>query len=334
MPLSPENQRKIIIILTALSLLAGASFMIFAIFFNQAQLQIILDSPFSVTIKNLRTQNCLENPCKIRLAPGQYDLEINKEGYLPFLETTTLALGNSISIQPSLKLEPTLKPLGEWTNETVPINNQTPQFIISDQTVGQQPALFAKENPEQPLIYFLRSINKYQLISDQSAQQIGLLDQSDPNSASLYLIDLLNKTRKIIAEGALLDFVWVEGPLDSVSTNHFILLKRNSETLDQEVYLGTLGNGQSADLEILPLRNDLQTIVPVSNDQIVFTQPFSLDSTTGFTIQKLNLKTQENQTVFAIDNLSLPSRLEYDSVNQTIYLESDKTAYSLSPISF
>lgn len=334
MPLSPENQRKIIIILTTLILLAGAGFMIFAIFFNHAQVQITLESPFSVTIKNLRTQSCLENPCKITLAPGQYNLEINKEGYLPFLETATLTLWNSISIQPSLRLEPTLKPLGDWSTQTVSISNQSPQFIISDQTVGKQPALFAKENPNQPLIYFLRNITKYQLISDRSAKQIGLLDQSDQNNASLYLIDLVNKTRKIITEGALLDFEWVESPTDSQPTNFFLLLKRNFETLNQEVYLGTLGNSQSADLEILPLRNDLQTIVPISTDQIVFTQPFSLDSSTGFTIQKLNLKTQENQTVFAIDNLSLPSRLEYDSGNRTIYLESDKTAYSLSPISF
>jgi hypothetical protein len=341
---SPEKQRKILIIFTSIFLIGGLALIIFAIFFNKAVLEVQLESPYEINLQNIRLVSCQNNPCSITIAPGIYQYEINKAGFLKKSGQIDLSLGQKLILTPELSPEPTLIPLGNWDEVIKKSSLNSLNYLISNNSPTGQPALFSENNPDQPLIYFLRNISKYQLFPSQNNVLIALLDQSDSQATSLYLLDLHAKSRKQLASGALLDFDWLEpksaqpATTDLLNPQNFLIERRNPATQEIEIQFGTIssettGSIQSNNLEILPVRSSLKAVASISSNEIIYPTPYSADSNYGFVIQKLNLKTRENQTIFSVDDLPLPARLEYDSNTSTVYLESEGTAYSLGPIS-
>lgn len=325
MSLKPETVNKLRKLAVPLFFILAAAFMIYAFFLNRAHLAISGPAPFSVTIKNLRSENCAASPCHITLAPASYDLEIDKIDYFPVTAHVDLKLWQTLELKPDLQQRPYLQPLGNWDSvipqELIP---QPTDYTIKDAAPNLQPALFKGTDPT-PLIYFTRKINKFKLFPSPDEKYVAMLDFLDDNTSSLYLLDLAAKTRTLIqSENSIVELKWLS------DSQRFLIQKVNLTTLNREIYLGAVGN---PDLQPLAFSETTFDLVAEQNtDSILYASPLA-DSDTGFTIQKLNLKTADVQTLYSSSDLAMPSRILYSQSAKKLWLETQGTAYSLSPLS-
>ena len=217
-------------------------------------------------------------------------------------------------------------------------------YLADDQDTLQQTlySLNLSSKPLSPvtLTTFLRKISSYQLIPNRAFSQIALLDQSNADQVGLYIVDLQNKSRKLIlSEPNILNFQWLEkdflndnkSPDTSASRDFFLIQKRNPLTLKTELYRGSLD--QSA-LELLNIpAEDLSHLLIVNSSELIYTKAIGYPGETsfnGFTFEKINLDTGNSETLFTANDLSEPTKIQYDLEKKRLLFLSASTIYSLS----
>ncbi len=173
------------------------------------------------------------------------------------------------------------------------------------------------------LTTFLRRISRYELIPDKSFTRIALLDQSDPDKVGLYVIDLKDKTRKlIVSEPNIMAFRWME--------RDFLIQKRNPVTFQTEIYRGSIDNST---LELTQMRSELSSMLPINEHELIFASPIgdSASSTIdGFNLEKINLTDGTVTTLYTASDLPIPTKIQYDPTGSRLLFLSADTIYSLT----
>jgi hypothetical protein len=441
--------QKLKIPLLILLLLSGLGFVIFAVFFNHATLHITAEAPFSVQILNLRTVDCPQTDCAITVAPGSYQIALNKPDYKTIQDAIDLKLGEDVQKSYHFELIPKIQPIGDWNSgkdfnqkpylleslkrvdltqpasfwplldnslvnfptiqnfqiassgnnyllddsknvDLIELQQSTPEvtpipsgqayfytpdnsrviYLADDQDTLEQTLyslrLDALPLAPQPLTTFLRKISTYQLIPNRAFTRIALLDQSNADQVGLYVVDLQNKTRKlIVSEPNIVAFKWLENdflndnsqtaptpatapsaspiappaaatpppssasPANSIATPSFLIQKRNPVTFKTELYRGSI---DQPTLDLSPVTNDLSDVLIVDSNQLIYTSAFGdpTTATNGFTFQKINLDTGNSETLFTANDLAEPTKIQYDPAGKRLLFLSGDTIYSLS----
>lgn len=217
-------------------------------------------------------------------------------------------------------------------------NDNSKALYLANDKISLKQTLYSLDLAKRPfetttLTTFLRAVSSYQLFPDKSFSKIALLDQSDAAQVGIYIIDLNTKTKKlIVSEQNILDFRWLEKDFlndstaapSSTENQFFLIQKRNPVTLQTELYRGSLNDPTP---ELLSINNDLPTILPVSNHELIYAKTLSNN---GFTFEKIDLNTAQSTTLFIAENLMLPSKIQYDAAQKHLLFLSDSTIYSLT----
>lgn len=343
------NSPKLKTIISVIVLLSGLAFLVFAFFFNRATLSITAETPFSINLVGITSRSCDKSPCTITAAPGHYQLKLRKDQFFEISEEIDLPLGQTIEKKYTFKQLPSLKLTGaKFSIDPARV------FFVADSPDKSRPTLYQQDSllsdlessPDAskatPLLYFTRSIKRSIIAASPSKEKLALIDQTEPATQSLYLLDLQAKSRQALEQNQqYYGAKWL-------NDQTLLVQRRNLTTIVDELYLyKDLTQSQSSNIDtsstpvgLTPIALDIisgvDLISPLDQNHFIYAQPFPKleDGTrpTGFLIYSYDLSTGQSQELFSNTDLSLPTRLEYLPGEKVIYLEIDKNIYSLGPI--
>jgi hypothetical protein len=350
---------KIRLVLIILILVGGVAFLIFAVFLNRAELSITATAPFDLGIMGQQGINCDQSPCSVTLAPGKYYLTLDKDGYQQFSDEVELKLGQKLEKNYRLIQTPHLDKLPADSEEAktfmadplAKLTADLPQnityfkapssdnvYFLADNPQTFLPSLYLKntarsDQPPQLLVNFLRTMKKTLLRVNPEETRLIVIDQSDPQNAALYLIDLQDKTRKLIDQNTLItDALWL--PAQTGTPQYLLLEKINRDSLQPELFELNLDN--PALQTPLSINTRLSAATALGPEEILYAEPFQEQpeegNVYGFTLKTLNLKTVSSQDIFDITEEVLPQKIEFRSKNKILLMLIDGNVYSLSPI--
>ncbi len=110
---------KLKIAVLGLIVFLGILLLIFAVFFNKGTLLIELEPSYTVNIGGYRSFDCDANPCEISLAPGDYFIEITKNGYQAKSLSITIPFFGETTEKPQLELLPESSVLSTWNPDNL-----------------------------------------------------------------------------------------------------------------------------------------------------------------------------------------------------------------------
>ncbi len=350
---------KIRPVLLILILVGGVAFLVFAVFLNRAELSITAEVPFNLSIYGQQSRYCETSPCLIALAPGKYYLTIDKSEYQQVTDEVELKLGQKMEKSYQLIRTPKLTGLADGADEAVtfledplpklisglpdniayfkaPASNNV--YFLADNPQTYLPSLYLKDTdqadqPPRLLVNFLRGMEKVLIRINPEETMVSIIDQSDPQNASLYLVDLQAKSRLLAAQNALIaDALWL--PRAASGQQYLLLEKINRDSLQPEVSLLDAANPS---VEVpLPVSTRLFAVQALGPQEILYAEPYenqSADGTGfGFTVKMLNLQTQLSQDIFTIPGMNLPQKMEFGGKTKILLMLIDGKVYSLSPI--
>jgi len=279
--LAEETIRKLWVWGLIILAILGALFLVFAIFLNRGTLTLEGNTPFKVDLGNFQTEVCSDSPCSIVLAPGEYSIQVSKEGYRNVDIAFTLPIWGEHLQQVEFEFIPSLTSLG--------LESDYNHFTYSEVDTTTLPDVFFREanyltymgrnveNGRQTLYYrdtyggvlgdeipatsFIREVNDYviiPLIEDQN--KIILIDQSDQRSI-LYVIDLIEKTRNNIVEYPIITGAkWISG------TDNFIFEARDFGEVDTSIFHY---NSSSIESSKLSIQTPVSNIAVINDDKII-----------------------------------------------------------------
>lgn len=352
-----NNWKKIRQILLILFLVGGLLFVIFAVFFNRAELQISAEAPFNIDVVNQRGKYCEASPCSIVLAPGTYLINVSKTDYQDYSDEVTLPLGTTVKKDYQLVRLPKLETLDAASVEAaelqgvlthtglsgLPPDNQyffapdgTTVYFLADNPDTYLPSLYRKslDDQERPqlLLNFLRKVEKPLIKINLEQTKVALIDQSDPQNANLYLLDLEAKSRTLIDQNDLItDALWLAADGNS---QYLLIEKVNRVTLNRSLSL--IDTANPASQTALTAQTLMTAVLPYSADQIIYAELFppAADGSAvkGFSLKLLNLRTQLSQNIFDLPGYNLPQKMKFQSKSGILLMLIDGVVYSLSPI--
>jgi hypothetical protein len=354
-----SHWRKTRTILIALILLGGAAFIIFAVFFNRAVLSITANTPFTVEISGQQSRYCEKAGCEIVLAPGTYSYSVVREGYQPYSDEVQLRLGERVEKNYQLQQLPRLSALEDTSPQARAfLADPLPQltaglpsdltyfagpsgryvYFLADHPKTFLPALYRKDvtlrsgSPEL-LLNLMRTVKKPLIRVNPEENMAVLIDQSDPQNASLYLFDLEKKSRQLLQQEVLIsDALWL--PAEQGRSPLLLLEKINRVTMQPSLYLLDLSTPGSE--HPLSINAGLSGLVALGPQEILYAEPFSQDQNggqdSGFTVKMMNLRTELSSDIFPVINRPLPAKIEFQSKTHLLLMLIEGTVYSLSPI--
>jgi len=204
--LSVETRNKIGLIVFIALFVGGALFTVFAVFYNRGTLVVNADPPFYVNVENVKGTDCTESPCKLVLAPGEYNVTFSKTGYNDERKRVNIGLFGTTSQELKFSYIPSLNEIGKESD--LNLFGEPPaafKYTLAFDNEASKQALYqenADGSDRKIISYFTRFIKDYQVFQDartsqESGRQISLVDKSE-TSSTLYLIDLVQKTRTAI----------------------------------------------------------------------------------------------------------------------------------------
>ncbi len=279
--LSEETTKKLWIWGMAAVVVIAAFWLIFVVFFNQGRLVISGEAPFTVVVGNVKTENCTESPCEIKLSPGEYSVEIRKEDYKTEYLSAEVPIGGSYEQQVEFTFQAYVALLGEEASlnyfddaTTAELDLPEPYFI------GDSYAVYLQRNREtgrQTLYYaeiidgraaepqiatsFIRDLTDYEIYPFiESEQKIIVVDKSQGSSV-LYLIDLKEKTRDNILDYPLIANVrWLN------DSPNFLFEARDQDSISTSVFYY---DGESGESKKLPLKTALDNVALINQTTLL-----------------------------------------------------------------
>jgi len=351
--------KKLTVPLIILFFLAALAFVIFAVFFNRAELIVTSAAPFTVSVLNQRDQDCPASPCSLILAPGSYSINVSKAGFQNYSDSIVLKLGDHLQKNFQLQSQPSVQPLDANSPEAqallkepyadqiaaLPQNNSyflapdsATVYFLADNPTTYLPTLYRKKLDQnntapEPLINLMRKIDKPLISINPAETMVTILDQTSPESANLYLLDLVKKSRTLVEQDSLIsDLLWL--PAEGEKQN-FLVERINSQTMQPGLYLVDAAN--TVNQTALQIQTRLSAVWPLNSQEILYAEslnPGDLTGTSaaGFTVKDLNLTTQLSRDIFTVDNKNVPQKMKFESKNKILLMLIDGAVYSLSPI--
>lgn len=215
--MNEEAQKKLYLWILIIVAVLGLFFVIWAFFLNKGTLTISGNAPFNLNIQGLRTESCLESPCSLEIAPGQYTVSVQKTGYRTIEIDVDVPIGGEHIEEVDLKFIPTITRIGLEADVQafpeleliVPELEDTPLFfeenyityLAYDEETNRQ-TLYLRgitdDDLSEPQVAtsFIRTIDEYTIVPDiEGNNSIVLIDQTDAEEDALYLVDLTEKSR-------------------------------------------------------------------------------------------------------------------------------------------
>lgn len=279
--LTEETVKKLWIIGMAAVVIIAAFWLIFVVFFNRGQLVISGEAPFTVVVGNVKTENCTESPCEITLSPGEYALEVRKEGYKTQYIDADVPIGGNYEHQVEFTFQAYIALLGEEASLNYFEDPPAAELDLPEPYfVGDSYAVYLQRNREtgrQTLYYaemingqagepqiatsFIRDLTDYQIYPFiEQVQKIVVVDKSQGTSA-LYLIDLKESTRDNI-----LDYPLIAGVKWLTDSQNFLFEARDEDSISTSVFYY---DGEAKEAKKLPLKTKLTNVVMLDDENLL-----------------------------------------------------------------
>jgi hypothetical protein len=281
--ITPETQKKIALGFLIFLVVCGALFVLFAIFINRGKLTIVAEPPFMVAIGQMKTQACPDKTCTIEIAPGDYAITISKQGNKDVTLNVTVPIGGEHREEITFSFIPFISKVGD---ETTLRYFATPNVTSSDLPkdhlfYDQNYVTYLKRNtdthrqtlyvrgiqggelgPETIATSFLRDMKEYRIIPDiDKHHKIAVIDQTDPASQTLYMIDLTDKSRTSLFSYPIINDVKWFGNSDD-----FLFEARDPADLANSIFLY---GAHDQKITKLDLKTSLKDVVIIGSDRLI-----------------------------------------------------------------
>jgi hypothetical protein len=270
--------------------------MVFAFFLNRGTLVIVSDAPYIVNVFAGKTAACAEDTCRIVVAPGEYNITLKKEGYKDESLKVSIPIGGEHKEEVDFEFIPYI---------TLASENDAKLFdkpVIDDATLpkdgifyGDNYLAYLERDPgthrltlylrgfqdgklqaKTAVTSFIRDPQNYKLIlSVDEQKKIALIDNT-ADGATLYMIDLKEKTRtSVFSYPQILDVKWLpSSSLDAADSGNFLFEAREQGDASSSIfYYDTQkkdASGHAKDAaKKLELKTELKNVVPVSADVLI-----------------------------------------------------------------
>jgi hypothetical protein len=280
MPLAEETKKRIWQIIIIAVLVCGALFMVFAFFLNKGTLIISAKAPYLIDIQGIKTVTCNQDDCPVVVAPGDYSVTVQKEGYRQVDLKVSVPIAGEAKREVTFQIVPKITLLGDEKTLNIfpaPVVDtkdlpQTPLFYDNNyvlyierdaqthrQTLYVRGIEDGKVGEKTVVTSFIRDPQNYRIISSiEKNNKIALIDNAADGS-TLYMIDLKEKSRTALLTFPLIsDLKWLPG------TDDFIFEGREEGDLATSIYVYSQGKTQKLELE-----TPLKDVIPVSKDRLV-----------------------------------------------------------------
>lgn len=305
------TQKKRIILLAALliALIIGGA--VWALLVNRVNVTFIAKAPYEIEISNGKKLACPQNECHIVLAPGIYSAKIIKEGYREGVEEFSVTSGSQPVKQLSLQFIPTLKELStseadiftqpKFTDEQL---RQLPtKEIFYDEeavfylTINKQTSLqtlYSRTHKngileaEIALTSFQRPFKNHLIFPNLKEQKVIIIDSPDQN-ATLYFVDIKNKTRtNLLNFPSIKDVMWLTGGSD------FLVQARDENTVADHIFRYSF---QQQRTQKLPFTVSLKNIVSLDSERLIFATDQLKDDSATLEVKEGKLLDLENENI-------------------------------------
>ncbi len=238
--LTQETQKRIVIIVLVILASLGALFVFFAIILNRSAITVVSEPPFSLYVKNLKTLNCTVPSCTVSVAPGEYTIVLNKEGYREESRLVQAPIFGQYSQEIRLSYIPSIRLVSdtsvqekfgaiakksEITEDRAVFYERGGRYAVSlekDAKTGRQFLYYMPIDAGVPggkstATSFIRDINAPLIFSDIDLNgDIAVIDHSD-SGANLYMVNVKEKTRESLFDYlSITDVRWLPGGKDFI----------------------------------------------------------------------------------------------------------------------
>lgn len=280
---TPETQKRIALGFVIALVVAGAFFVIFAVFLNRGKLVIVAEPPYMVEIGQIKTQACPDQTCSIDIAPGDYTITVSKQGNQDVTLKVSVPIGGEHREQVTFSFIPIITLAGDEatlryfeppsiTSADLPkdhlfydSNYVTYLKLNPDthrQTLYVRGIRGAELGPETIATSFIREMKEYQIVPDiDKHQKIAVIDNTDPQSSTLYMIDLTAKSRtNLFSYPIIRDVKWFNNSED------FLFEARDHGDLSNAIFLYSAKDQKATKLD---LKTSLKDVVIMSNERLI-----------------------------------------------------------------
>ncbi len=323
MPITEETKKRIWKLIIIAILICGALFMLFAFFLNKGTLVISAKSPYLVSIDGVKSVTCNQDECRVEVAPGEYPVTVQKEGYRQVELNVSVPIGGEAKEEVTFQLVPKLTLIGDeatlklFTEPSVDTSDlpKTPLFFEDNyvlylerdpqtrhQTLYVRTIEEGKAGEKTLVTSFIRDPKDYLIVpSIEKNNKVALIDSTEDGSV-IYMMDLKEKTRKsVLTLPEIKDLKWMPG------TEDFIFEGREDGDITSSVYYFTQGKAQK-----LELKTSLKNVVPAGKDRLI-----------AATVQRTDedLTQMEGKLVVLGENEATPSAATLFSVTKSPVLK-------------
>lgn len=286
--MNEEAQKKLYMWILIAVAVMGLLFVLWAVFLNRGTLTIQGEAPFTLNIQALQTKNCLESPCSIELAPGDYNISIQKPGFRTVETLVQVPINGEHIEEVTFEFIPIIQKVGieadvqafPEVNVVVPELGDTPLYYeenyityLAYDDVTKRQTLYLRGITEDSLTEpqittsFIRTIDEYTIVPNiEQANSIALIDQTGDEDA-VYIVNMSEKSRNNIFSIAFIqNLKWIN--------EKSVLIEAQAEgEVGTTIYAYNLESGDRQKLDLkTPLENvavlDENTILAATNQDV------------------------------------------------------------------
>jgi|GEM_PF-6679255 len=155
------------------ALILGGLFVVWAVFLNRGTIIITSKAPYSLTLEGLRTEACSTDKCSTIVAPGNYTITVQKQGYKPVTKNITVPLGQPYEDNITLQFIPFISQIQTPQDQIFPANPKITKAQRAELGVGTSTQLFFDQN-KKFVAYMIRDPENFrQTLYLATVSQIG-----------------------------------------------------------------------------------------------------------------------------------------------------------------
>lgn len=278
-------QKKRIILLLSVPLVLVIAIIGWTLFMNRVTVTFQSKAPYQIQIEGGQTINCPQDQCQTILAPGNYSLKITKNGYRDLSDLLFVSSGE----QPLKKFDlPFIPSLQEISNDqlmavipkTMKFSEEQLKKLPTTQVFyDENAAVYLSLNPqsnlqtlysrtlengimteEKAITSFPRPLKQFLIFPNLKEQKIIVIDSANQN-ATLYFIDLKNKTRtNLLSFPSIKNIAWLPG------SDNFLVEAHDNISVGENIFLYRF---DSKNTTKLPLLTSLNNIVTIAGDRLI-----------------------------------------------------------------
>lgn len=280
--MTEETQKRITIAILGGLAALGLLFVLWAMFLNRGTLTVSGAAPFFVNIQGVRTENCAESPCSMILAPGEYQITLQRTGYRSVSRSVSVPIGGEQKEEVLFEFIPVIARLGSeeelnmFANPQVAIEGLedvphfyedtyvaylTPDPETKRQTLYIRGMVDGEVSEPKVATSFIRTMTDYAIIPNvEENGKIAVIDRGEEES-SLYIIDLEQKSRDNV-----LGFPYIRNALWIPGTDNLLLDAQGEDDITSFIYLYNAEDGTTRKLE---LKTAVENIAPVTDNRVI-----------------------------------------------------------------